>query len=133
MKKILAFLMALILCIGMVGCGSDDKDTGTNEPEVKKIEKTTDAIVSELGLTDEKQEKAFEMVGAKDGAGYGKYEIYIYDESSDAYKDITGDGYDMGITVIKATASNSGAVLIYSGEGDADQTIIDKFNAIVFK
>lgn len=28
MKKILAFLMALILCIGMVGCGSDDKDTG---------------------------------------------------------------------------------------------------------
>ena len=67
MKKILVFLMALILCIGMVGCGSDDKDTDTNEPEVKKIEKTTEAIVSELGLTDEKQEKAFEMVGAKDG------------------------------------------------------------------
>ena len=133
MKKILVFLMAIILCIGMVGCGSDDKDTDTNEPEVKKIEKNTEAIVSELGLTDEKQEKAFEMVGAKDGAGYGKYEIYIYDEISDEYKDITGDGYDMGITVIKATASNSGAVLIYSGEGDADQTIIDKFNAIVFK
>lgn len=43
------------------------------------------------------------MVGATDGAGYGDVEIYIYDESSDAYKDVIGEGYDMmGIAVIKS-------------------------------
>lgn len=131
MKKLLVLLLALVLCFGVVACGSDD--SGSGEPEVAKIEKTVDAVVAELGLTGEKQEKAFDMVGANDGAGYGDYEIYIYDESSDAYKDITGDGYNMGFAILKATASNSGVVLIYSGDGEAEQAIIDKFNEIAFK
>ena len=47
------------------------------EKDVPKVEKTVDAVAEALGLTDEKQEKAFEMVGATDGAGYGDVEIYI--------------------------------------------------------
>lgn len=86
-----------------------------------------------LGLTDEKQEKAFEMVGATDGAGYGDVEIYIYDESSDAYKDVIGEGYDMmGIAVIKAAAYKDGVVLVPSGSDGIDQGIIDKFNELNF-
>lgn len=130
MKKTLLLLLSLILCIGITACGSSDN---SGEPEVVKIEKTVDAVASELGFSGEKGYKAFEMIGANDGAGYGDYEIYIYDENSDAYADITGDGYDMGFGVIQSTAANDGVVLIYSGDGEADQTIIDKFNTIEFK
>ena len=98
-----------------------------------KVEKTVDAVAEALGLTDEKQEKAFEMVGATDGAGYGDVEIYIYDESSDAYKDVIGEGYDMmGIAVIKAAAYKDGVVLVPSGSDGIDQGIIDKFNELNF-
>lgn len=130
MKKALLLLLSFILCIGITACGSSDN---SGEPEVVKIEKTVDAVASELGFSEEKEYKAFEMIGANDGAGYGDYEIYIYDENSDAYTDVTGSGYDMGFGVIQSTAANSGVVLIYSGDGEADQTIIDNFNAIEFE
>ena len=104
MKKVLVLMMSLMLCLGMAACGSKDEgsDSGASaEKDDPKIYTTVHAVAEALGLTDEKQEKAFEMVGATDGAGYGNVEIYIYDESSDAYKDVIGEGYDMmGIAVI---------------------------------
>ena len=136
MKKVLVLMMSLMLCLGMAACGSKDEgsDSGASaEKDVPKVEKTVDAVAEALGLTDEKQEKAFEMVGATDGAGYGNVEIYIYDESSDAYKDAIGEGYDMmGIAVIKAAAYKDGVVLVPSGSDGIDQGIIDKFNELNF-
>ena len=79
MKKVLVLMMSLMLCLGMAACGSKDEgsDSGASaEKDVPKVEKTVDAVAEALGLTDEKQEKAFEMVGATDGAGYGDVEIY---------------------------------------------------------
>lgn len=132
MKKIIVALLSIILCFGLVACG-DGGDNKTSETETPKVEKTVTAIAEAMGFTDEPQEKAFEMVGATDGAGYGDYEIYIYDENSDAYDQITGDGYDMGLAVMTATASNNGVVLIYVGDGKADQTTIDNFNGLNIK
>ena len=132
MKKVLVLMMSLMLCLGMAACGSKDEgsDSGASaEKDVPKVEKTVDAVAEALGLTDEKQEKAFEMVGATDG----DVEIYIYDESSDAYKDVIGEGYDMmGIAVIKAAAYKDGVVLVPSGSDGIDQGIIDKFNELNF-
>ena len=75
------------------------------------------------------------MIGAADGAAYdGNIELYLYeDEDSDAYKDVIGDGYDLGITVVKATAYNDGMVLVYTGEGEPDQALIDQFKALAIK
>ena len=57
-----------------------------------------------------------------------------YDESSDAYKDVIGEGYDMmGIAVIKAAAYKDGVVVqVASGSDGIDQGIIDKFNELNF-
>ncbi len=133
-KKVLIFttIVSLILCF--TACGDDNKGT-TTEPEVPKIEKTVDAVAKELGLKN-KTEKSAEMIGAVDGAGYdGDIEIYLYDNlDSEEYKALTGDGYDMmGLTTIKATAAKDGMVLIYTGDGEIDQSIVDSFNALEFK
>ncbi len=126
MKKLLIFLLSLILCLGLSGCSL------SNDSDNKKIEKTVDAVAAELGFTDEKQEKAYQMIGAEDGAGYGSYEIYIYDEGSEAYDDVTEDGYDIGMYTVKAIASNDGVVLVHSGADEPDQAIIDKFEDLEF-
>ena len=75
------------------------------------------------------------MVGASDGAAFDDYiELYLYeDQNSEAYQAITGDGYDMGIAVVKATASNDGMVLVYTGEGSAEIQLVNKFKELQFK
>lgn len=134
MKKVLIVLLSFVMCLCISACGSKDDsgDSSSGEQEVKKIEKTVDAVAAELGFTEEKQEKAYQMIGAEDGAGYGNYEIYIYDEDSEAYSNVTGEGYDLGILVVKAVAANDGVVIVYSGEGEPDQAVIDKFNELAF-
>ena len=136
-KKITVLLLAAVLSLSLFSCGNDSGDTtGDNagDTNVTKIDKTIDAVANELGLKN-KQEKAYDMLGASDGAGFdGNIEIYIYeDQNSDAYKAITGDGYDMGIAVIKASASNDGVVLVYTGEGSAEIQLVDKFKELQFK
>lgn len=129
MKKITVLIMSIVLCFVLASCGGGNEGD-TSETEAPKIEKNVTAVAEAMGFTEEPQEKAFEMVGATDGAGYGEYEIYIYDEDSDAYDQITGDGYDMGLAVMTAIASNNGVVLIYVGDEEPDQTIIDTFNEL---
>ena len=65
MKKILILLMALMMCFGFAGCGSDKDDDGTKdiadenaqemendaEQDKDKIERSVDAVAAELGLT----------------------------------------------------------------------------------
>ena len=80
--------------------------------------------------------KSYEMIGAKAGASYSKgIEIYEYDENSDAYqKVISEEGYDImgGLLTIRATAYNSGMVIIYSGDDVIDNKILEKFKALKF-
>lgn len=132
MKKVITLLLALTLCIGLVACGGD---SGSEESEPPTTAKTVDAIAKAVGLEGEKEAKAYDMVEAQDGAGYGDYEIYIYDDTdSDAYQQITGDGYNLeGLAILTAAASNDGAVLIYGGDGEPDQAIIDAFNGLNLK
>ena len=128
MKKILIFLMALILCISFAACGSSDSD------EEPSVEKTVAAVAEAMGFEGEGEEKAYEMVEADDGAGFGDYEIYIFnDENSEAYQALAGDGYDYIFGPIKADAANAGVVLIYNGDSEPDQSTLDKFNALNIK
>ena len=105
------------------------------DPGETVTEKNIDAVAAALGLTYEGS-KAYEMIGAKTGAGYSNgIEIYEYDENSIAYKKIISeDGYDImdGLLTVKATAYNSGMVIIYSGEGMMDNKLLEKFKALKF-
>ena len=111
-------------------------DNGGENPDPGEtvIEKSIEAVAASLGLTYEGP-KAYEMIGAKAGATYGNgIEIYEYDENSEAYrKIISEEGYDImeGFTV-RATAYNSGIVIIYSGEGVMDNKLLEKFKALKF-
>lgn len=129
-RKVFILALSLLLCFGLAACGGGDSD----KDDVPKIEKSIDAVAAELELTN-KEEKAFDMIGATDGAAFdGNIELYLYeDKDSDAYKAVTGDGYDLGITVLKAAAHNDGMILVYTGEGEPDQALIDKFDALAFK
>ena len=130
MKKFLVTLLMVTLCLSFAGCGSSEEGS-SEEPA---IDKTVAAIAEAMGFEGEGSQKAYEMLEANDGAGFGDYEIYIYDdENSDVYKALTGDGYDFMFATVKAAASNSGAVLIYNGDGEPDQATVDKFNALNIK
>ena len=126
MKKILVLLLALIICFSLAACGTSDE-----EPTV---EKTVAAVSDPLGFEGDGEYKAYQIIEADDGAGFGDYEIYIYnDESSQVYKDLTGDGYETGFGPMKAAAGKSGVILLYNGDGEPDQAIIDKFNSLNIK
>lgn len=105
------------------------------ELDKDKIEKSIDAVAEKLGLTG-KGEKNFEMIEAIDGASFdGGIELYLYDsEDSAAYqKIISEEGYDiMGITTIKAIAHNKGMVIVNSGDGTIEQSVIDDFTSLKF-
>ena len=118
--------MALILCMSFAACGSSD--------EKPSVEKTVTAVAEAMGFEGEGEEKAYQMLEADDGAGFGDYEIYIYDdENSEVYQALTGDGYDFMFGPIKADAANAGVVLIYSGDSEPEQATLDKFNALKIK
>ena len=104
-------------------------------PDEQVIDKNIDSVAAALGLTYVGP-KSYEMIGAKAGASYSKgIEIYEYDENSDAYqKVISEEGYDImgGLLTIRATAYNSGMVIIYSGDDVIDNKILEKFKALKF-
>lgn len=128
MKKILVLLLALTLCFGMAACGSKDEGgdagAGTDQPEVKKIEKTVDAVAEELEL-GEGTETLYQMIGAEAGKQYkdGEVELYLFDEKSDEYKAIAdGNG------TLEAAATNSGMIILTD-----DTALADEFKEIKFK
>ena len=87
-KKITVFLLATVLVLSLFACGNNDGTSENNEnsdTNVVKIDKTIDAVAAELGLNN-KQEKAYDMVGASDGAAFDdNIELYLYeDQNSEA-------------------------------------------------
>lgn len=134
MKKLLVLLLTLVLCFGMAACGADDDKadkgsengttTKTEEPEVKKIDKSVDAVARELEL-GESTEAPYQRIGAESGKKYkdGTVELYLFDEASDEYKAIAG-----GSGAIQAAAANSGMIILTD-----DTALADEFKKIKFK
>lgn len=128
MKKIITLLLTVILIMGMTACGSSSSNQ-EEDADVVKIEKNIDATAEALEFTGG-EETMYEFIGATAGKEYndGEVELYQFDENSDAYKEIESSGTVAGIEV---AAYKDGIALIFANE--ADQTIIDNFNAIQYK
>jgi len=134
MKKILCLLLALVTCISLVACGNQATPNGNDnavtdqEQPTGEIEIKIDSIAQALGLTDE-SEVMYDLIGAIAGKQYcdGNIELYQFDESSDAYKDLIG-----GKTYLTPAAYKDGVVLIFAFGYEADSNLIDAFNALEF-
>lgn len=98
MKKFLFVNLAILtLCFFLVGCGNkstnEDKPSNDNNTPTSKENITLDNIQSRieaLGITCEKTEVYYQMVGATNGFKLNvndtRVEIYKFNKSSDAYK-----------------------------------------------
>lgn len=134
-KKLLALLLIGCMAFSVAACGGDENSSGSDEAtqeEVKTTEKTLDAISKELGLT-KTTDKAAEMIGAAEGAGYemdgydGGIELYIYEDTdSDMYKDITS-GED---ELFSAAGVNDGVVLLFSMGDEPNEDLVERFEAL---
>ena len=133
MKKIFVLLLALAIGISMVACGGSDKDAkeGAKEApkeDVKKVEKSVDAVAAELGL-EGGEETFYSMIGAVDGKEYndGKIEIYKFDVDGEDYKRTETAKEINGAPVIL----NDGMVLMFTDTQDDE--MVKKFQALKFK
>lgn len=98
MKKFLFVNLAILtLCFFLVGCGNkstnENKPSNDNNTPTSKENITLDNIQSKieaLGITCEKTEVYYQMVGATNGFKLNvddtRVEIYKFNKSSDAYK-----------------------------------------------
>lgn len=110
----------------------EDSETENAERTLEGIE---NYMVEKGCLTGDRSEKSAELVGAISGFGYSgsEIEIYEYDTSSDSYK-LIESGEDVPIEgmddySVHFSAVNGEFALLFSNNGDADQGIIDIFNA----
>lgn len=140
-KKITILCLVAGMILTSASCTSNQKqqaETNTNnatstvEPEkekVKKIEKNIDSVAETLGLTGG-SETFYSMIGATAGKEYndGSVELYQFDEKSDAYKQIIGEG-----SSLKVSAYKDGIVLIFPAGTETDNDLIEKFNSIEFR
>ena len=135
MKKLLCVLCALCIMVSFAACSSAPKEApedATKAPETttvssNAIDKNIDAVAEYLGYTDG-EETLYNMIGANAGKEYdgGNFELYEFTEDSESYQTaINGGG------LVKAAAYKDGIVLVFAGE--ANQELIDQFNAIEFK
>lgn len=132
MKKLLFVLLTLTICIGMTACGGTKTDTKTDtsdEPTVTAIERTVDAVATELGLTGG-SETYYSMIGAIAGKEFndGAIEIYQYDLTSEEYAKIKNGEASNGITF--AAYNNGFAIVSVKGDNSA---IVTKFKALTIK
>ena len=115
------------------------KSTESEDSEVENEDRSLEGLESymlENGcLVGDKSEKSAELVGAISGFGYSgsEIEIYEYNTSSDSYK-LIENGEDVPIEgmddySVHFAAVNGEFALLFSNIGDADQDIIDIFNA----
>ena len=98
-KKIISILLLIILFV-TVGCdkiennGYSKSNTIQSNTEKKSVEKITieniESKIKNLGISVEKSESYYEMVGATAGfklnSGDTRIEIYKFDKNSDVYK-----------------------------------------------
>lgn len=133
MKKLLVIAIALTMAFAMSACGGSDKDAKEEakeapEEDVKKVEKSVDAVAAELGL-EGGEETFYSMIGAVDGKEYndGKIEIYKFDVDSEDYKRTETAKEINGAPVIL----NDGMVLMFTDTQDDE--MVKKFQALKFK
>lgn len=95
MKKILLLLLTLLLMIGIIGCQGNEANNGAQvpeEPALTKFEQFEKGL-NDNNITFEKNVMAAEMVGAVEGYKYkfddGKFELYRFEDGSDALKQAT--------------------------------------------
>ncbi len=106
MKKVLAILLTTSMLFCMVACGttkplppqdtSSDSvkeqapETSTPNPAEKTVFERFEAILQDRNITYETSQTFAEMIGAEQGIKYhigdGRIELYLFDESSSAYK-----------------------------------------------
>ena len=154
-RKVRIFtVLFLVLMLG-AACGKDDKtsDNTTKQeqendkekaketPKAEAEDKVADTLADmetyllQKGiLHGERGEVSASMIGAADGFKYPEagIEVYEYDMASDSYKKlVAGESVEIegmeGFSVT-ADAVNNKYVLIYSGEGEAGQDVLDAFS-----
>lgn len=139
MKKLITVLCIVAIAASFAACSNNTADgkkaeqstvSTTVSTTVAKTEKTADAVAKALNFSD-KEEKAFGVIGASDGAAYttagGNHaEIYIYtDNQADGYKAFFEDG---------TVEINNNVMLYLDGKADTDENkeIIKEFKSLNF-
>ena len=154
MKKLLALSLAICMLFCLVACGSNNptdtasnsqiqtNENAENNKQSENTEKLNKFQQFEKGLTDkniqfEVTSKAATMVGAKEGYGYSfadetSVEIYLFDTSSDAYKEAFKNNklnlVDFGITM--DVVFNGDICIYFDGEPTNKSDIQTIFNNI---
>jgi len=111
-KHVMAFLVALGMCLGFGGCKSD----GTIQPEAK----STNTYVVVVGMENSK------FAGACPGAGYDADRMYkllaAYTPNIVLYKDANATKANVTAALNKAVASTTDGLVIfcYSGHGGSE-------------
>ncbi len=129
-------LVALILIIGVKGCGKQDADaeiTTSSEQKLTAFEQFEKGLEDE-GLEYEKVTMAAEMLGAIEGYKYkfesDKAELYRFDKDSDTIKDAAENKslYMEGFGSFPVEVNGNLALIV---EDDENSEVISKiFNAI---
>lgn len=136
MKKLITVLCIVAIAASFAACsnntsgGKKAEQSTTVSTTVAKTEKTADAVAKALNFSN-KEEKAFGVIGASDGAAYstagGNHaEIYIYtDNQADGYKAFFEEG---------TVEVNNNVLLYLDGKADADENkeIIKEFKSLNF-
>lgn len=114
---------------------SNNSETSSDTPDIKTSLADLEQYLLDKGLlTGERSEVAAAMVGAVSGFKYGEnlVEIYEFDETSEAYKNLektntlTVEGFG---TTLTPAAVNGPYVLIFSNNSSVSQKITDAFNS----
>lgn len=136
MKKLITVLCIVAIAASFAACsnntagGKKAEQSTTVSTTVAKTEKTADAVAKALNFSN-KEEKAFGVIGASDGAAYstagGNHaEIYIYtDNQADGYKAFFEEG---------TVEINNNVMLYLEGKADTDENkeIIKEFKSLNF-
>lgn len=153
-KRAAASLLACaVLCAAMTGCGSQQEQAEVQqqgaassaqaepEPTPNEVPESTGTVFEQYeagldaqGISYEKVQMAAEIVGADQGMKYkigdGAVELYIFDESGEAYaKAFEKQALTMeGFGDFQATVENGMAVIVSDLEAE---TYLDIFRSIV--
>lgn len=132
MKKLITVLCIVAIAASFAACSNNTSGGKKAEQSttVAKTEKTADAVAKALNFSN-KEEKAFGVIGASDGAAYstagGNHaEIYIYtDNQADGYKAFFEEG---------TVEVNNNVLLYLEGKADTDENkeIIKEFKSLNF-
>lgn len=136
MKRMLLLILSLLLTLGIVGCQSNKANNGAQgakEPTLTKFEQFEKAL-NDNNIAFEKTVMAAEMVGAVEGCKYkfdnGKFELYRFENGSDALKKATENKsiHLEGIGSFPAEINNDLAAIV-DVEKNKD-LLIEIFNSI---